>query len=207
MTLIYRLFCLITVHFIAYNNGEYGVKTFSTTIVNTEANNHEIPITIHYPSANVNEQYPVMVFYHGWECMITWYDFIWQTLVPLGLIVAMPNDYTASNATNENECAVTQRYTLDWIKQCNTNPSCPLYQLVSDKSIAIGHSMGGGVTFLSSSSNYSLQQTFKYSFDAAFTFAGCGDANDIIQAVKYIDIPIFIFTASHDCMCPPNSTA
>ena len=67
--------------------------------------------------------------------------------------------------------------------------------------------MGGGTTFLSSSSNYSLGQTFEYSFDAAFTLSGCGDTNNILQAVKYIDIPIFVFTASHDCMCPPDSTA
>ena len=193
--------------YIHNGNAQYSIETLNTTIVNKEADNHEIPLTIHYPS-DLTQTYPVMVFYHGWECMNTWYDFIWQTLVPMGIIVAMPNDYTANNTTDENKCAISQRYTLDWIKdECNVDTSCPLYGIIGDKSMAIGHSMGGGTTFLSSSSNYSLGQTFKNSFDAAITLSGCGDTDDIEQAVKYIDIPIFVFTASHDCMCPPDSTA
>eukprot|EP01084_Bolivina_argentea_P218033 370077_1 len=189
-----------------HSNGQYDINTWNTTIINT-ANNHKIPLTIHYPS-NTNQTYPLMIFYHGWECMNTWYDFIWQSLVPKGLIIAMPNDYTENNTTNENKCAISQRYTLDWIKKsCNINKSCPLYNIVGNKSIAIGHSMGGGTTFLSSSSNYSLGQNFEYSFDAAFTLSGCGDTTDILQAIKYIDIPIFVFTATHDCMCPPETTA
>ena len=187
----------------------YGIKTWNTTIVNPDVNDHPIPLTIHYPSDS-SQKYPVMVFYHGWECEIRWYDFVWQQLVPLGVIVALPMDYIGNNQTNETLCALSQRYTLEWIKtKCNTDPKCPLHGIISTKSMAVGHSMGGGASILSASSHLDsgFNFQFKSHFDAAFIFSGCGDQHDIVEAVKSIDIPIFLFTASHDCMCPPDRTA
>ena len=67
----------------------------------------------------------------------------------------------------------------------------------------MGHSMGGGATILSVS-NYDLGYKFKYEFDAGFTYSGCDPAPDVNKAVKLIDKPFFLMTATHDCICPPK---
>ena len=50
-----------------------------------------------------------MVFNHGGDCKNTWYNYIWQNLVPLGYIVAMPGDYEHL-WIYQYEYAATQRY-------------------------------------------------------------------------------------------------
>ena len=146
-----------------------------------------------------------MIFTHGWECYNTWYNFTYQNLVPHGFILILPNDYSGNNDT-ATELSQSQRYTLDWIyNESNNNITSPLYGLTNNKYIASGHSMGGGATILSVS-NANINQPNLRQFDTAIILSGCCSDGCDYNAYN-IEIPVFLFTATHDCMCKPGKSA
>eukprot|EP01084_Bolivina_argentea_P299965 517118_1 len=186
--------------------GQYKIKQWKTTIKNPGNKNHDIPLIVHYPETK--GVYPLMVFNHGGAAQNTWYNFVWENLVPQGIIVAMPNDYTyASPNSISAESTLElysqdQRYVLDWFKDdCNTSNSCPLQGMIGDKTIASGHSDGASCTILSFSGYIEKYQKFKHQFDSAFTLSSCSQT-PVVQAYPMITKPIFVMSATHDCMCP-----
>eukprot|EP01084_Bolivina_argentea_P056786 103871_1 len=187
-------------------SGLYDIGHYTVVIENPTNSRLNISVIIHYPKVtNTNIQFPAVVFNHGWTCHNTWYDYVWQAMVPLGYIVAMPgDDEDVINDETGKQYAGGQRGTLDYLRsQCNGNTHCPIYGLVGNKSAAMGHSMGGGATIMSVS-GVNLGAEFKYAFDAGFTYSGCGGTT---QAVKSIKKPFFLMTATHDCICNPNTTS
>eukprot|EP01083_Nonionella_stella_P281410 957499_1 len=126
----------------------YSILTWETKIHNP-VSGHKIPLIVHYPAGGSNERFPIMVFNHGGDTKNTWYDFVWQWVVPLGYIVVLPGDY--EKYINDFHYAADQRYTLDYMyDDCNVNLTCPLYnKIMLNSSVASGHSMGGGATFFS----------------------------------------------------------
>eukprot|EP01084_Bolivina_argentea_P256576 432028_1 len=167
----------------------------------------KLPVIIHYPS-DKTKTYPIIVFNHGWTCKNTWYDYVWQQMVPRGYIVAMPGDDETDIPTeNIFEYSAGQRYVLDWIKiDCPKDSSCPIKDILGNKYGASGHSMGGGATILSIA-NYPVKYDSTYYFDAAFTLSGCNPNNKVLQSCKDIVKPVFFLTGSHDCICPPDKYA
>eukprot|EP01084_Bolivina_argentea_P056788 103874_1 len=197
------LFIIAVINHICFGDNS-SIITWETEIRNV-ATNHRIPLKVHYPNTtSVNNKYPIMVFNHGGDTKNTWYDFIWQNLVPQGYIVAMPGDY--EKYINDLHYAADQRYTLDYLLgNCNKNISCPLYNSIIPISMCSGHSEGGAASFFSIG-NYPLGQTFKYEFDAAFTLSGCTfRQNEVENAIKNItNKSIFFMGGTHDCICQPD---
>ena len=158
-------------------------------------NNHLIPLRILYPDDNT-KKYPFMVFQHGGIAQNTWYDYIYQSMAPFGILVAMPDDYitnlTKDDVTNYSQ---DQRYTLDWIRSSvNNNKSTPIYNMVSNKSIAAGPSDGASCTNVSISNYTDQYQSFIYSFDSAMTLSSCGQTQ-VKQSYKWMTELIFVMTA------------
>lgn len=178
-----------------------AIKEWRINITNPGNNNHVIPLRIHYPNDN-SKQYPLMIFQHGGIAENTWYNYIWQNMVPFGVIVVMPDDYVTNLTKNDmTNYSQDQRYTLDWIRSiANNNKSTPIYNMISNKSIATGHSDGASCTSVSISNYTDQYQNFIYSFDAAMTLSSCGQPQ-VKQSYKWMTKPIFVMTATHDCIC------
>lgn len=183
-----------------------GVLEYKVTLKNP-VDGKKLPVIIHYPS-DKSERYPVIVFNHGWTCHNTWYNYVWQKLVPQGYIVAMPGDDETDIPTeNIFEYSAGQRYTLDWIvDDCAKDHSCPLAGIIGDKFACSGHSMGGGATLLSIA-DYPVGYTSQHRFDAALTLSGCNPNEKVLKACKDITRPILLLTGSRDCICPPHEYA
>eukprot|EP01084_Bolivina_argentea_P234018 394016_1 len=190
-------------------SGQYLTSTFAITIFNPSYPNHQIPLLVHYPITNESTKFPLIVFNHGGDCKNTWYNYVWKNLVPQGYIVAMPNDYHHLLPNDIEEYAAGQRYTNDYLRiQSETNSSFILYSKISNRSMASGHSMGGGASFLSLGNYPVSKQTFKYKFNAAFTLSGCGlpwQRSLLEQSLMNLTQAdyIFVMSGTHDCICPP----
>ena len=217
------LSCLVLFHVEAllYDVGEY-----ETCIINP-ANNHTINLTIHYPVATIAASnntirkatsFPSIIFSHGWGCKNTFYDYIWENLVPQGYIVAMPNDDTTIIIDEFLvNYAAGQLATLDWlidVANNNEDEDNPLYGLIDPYSAGCsGHSMGGGACLLSMSNrirddynsnlNYNYSYQFKHRFNSGFLLSGC-NWNPSSRITAYnISKPIFFLTGNGDCVCEP----
>eukprot|EP01084_Bolivina_argentea_P105862 189590_1 len=184
-----------------YNN--LTICNYDTAIIDPNRPSHRIPMLIYYP-CNRLHKYPYMIFGHAAESQDTWYDYIWRGMVPQGYICIFLGSY--EYVGNQKDFARDQRYTNDWVRDtCANDPDCPLYQIVVNKSIISGMSMGGGAAMLSAG-NYSLGESFNHSFDAFMTLSGCG-GSDTHKSMKQNKIPSIIMSGSHDCICPATVDA
>ena len=209
---IFLNFCLC----LAIKNGikTYDIGHFDDTIINPLFPSHSIPVYVYYPIASSSDSsntykdttFPSIVFGHGYQCDAAWYSWIYQDIVGLGYIVAYIDSYAPPSPLNQTQFAIDQRYTLQWLNTIvNNNKSSPLYSKINtDKSMASGHSEGGGASILGNGSEY-INKLFdnKYNFNSIFTLAPCGQGSaDTALAAQNVNIPVFVFTGTMDCICP-----
>eukprot|EP00484_Ammonia_sp_Unknown_P010471 CAMPEP_0197077666 /NCGR_PEP_ID=MMETSP1384-20130603/212736_1 /TAXON_ID=29189 /ORGANISM="Ammonia sp." /LENGTH=337 /DNA_ID=CAMNT_0042516531 /DNA_START=18 /DNA_END=1032 /DNA_ORIENTATION=- len=221
MAAIYVL-SMVLLSAIRSSSAAYKVEMFNETIVNPDFPTHDIPVYVYYPvTSNKSMTFPTIVFAHGFECEASYYGWIHQDIAPLGFIVAYINSYP-SGALNQTQFAIDQRYTLQWLNTVetptaprqstikwtppnHTDSSSPIYhQVDTTKSMASGHSEGGGASFMAMGDAY-INQLFagKYTFNSIFTMAPCGQLNTAQNAQNIPhSIPIFVFTGTMDCICP-----
>eukprot|EP01083_Nonionella_stella_P232447 819969_1 len=179
-----------------------NIGSFTSTIINPSFPAHSIPVFVYYPQpTSSKDPLPTIVFAHGFECSATEYTWVYEDIVPLGYIVAYINSYTG-HIFNQTQFAIDQRYTLEWLNTVvNNNKSSPLYGVIdTTKSLAAGHSEGGGTCLTSSGSPY-VNSLFKYKFNSIFVMAPCGQ-DGTVESAQQIKIPTFAFTGTMDCACP-----
>lgn len=190
-TLIALIAICVTTSFASYN-----ISSYTTIITNPLNKDYEIPLDIYYPSDS-SDKFPILVFGH---CLFgypaNYYAYIWQSLVPNGYIVAIPE--SANFSGNEKMFARDIRFSLDFIRDNCTE--CPFKDNIGDRSMVSGHSLGAGSTIYCIADTY-LGQDFKYEFDSAMTLSACGAE---ISAAQNITKPTFLMDGSDDCMCPPS---
>jgi hypothetical protein len=109
------------------------------------------------------------------------------------IISSGAHDSTLSE--DSKELAGSMQDALAWVVgQAKSNSSFPLYQRLSGKVMAGGHSMGGGAAYIS------VQQQ-PSTFLATLTFAPCGYPNEVFPALAHVRVPSLAFAASRDCIC------
>eukprot|EP01083_Nonionella_stella_P209608 759677_1 len=120
----------------------YTICHWNTRIADPVRPTHSIALKTHYP-CDTNHSYPIMVFGHASTSQNSWYDYIWQSIVPQGYIITMPGSYEYLNDSHEL-FAADIKYTLQYFyDDCNQTATCPLNAMIMDKSIVSGHSLGG----------------------------------------------------------------
>lgn len=135
---------------------------------------HYADCTVYFPSnAPSGAQYPLLVFSPGFTESHTFYEYLWTGLVPNGYVVAVMStfDYDPislplwkardqsfingiwldqSIQTNGSDRICFASHRLGYLKnQSSSNSSSPIYNLLSGKSAAGGHSEGGAASFIS----------------------------------------------------------
>ena len=83
----------------------------------------------------------MIVFAHGWEGRVRWYDYIADNMVPQGYVVAVPASEENLGASGVT-LAADQRFVLDWLVQQSGDAKSPVYnKIASSGYFAAGHSM------------------------------------------------------------------
>ena len=78
----------------------------------------------------------------------------------------------------------------------NTNSSSLYYNALSGKTVLMGHSMGGGASFLAAQNNENI--------DALINFAAAETSPSAESAAVNISVPTLVFSGSDDCVAPSN---
>ena len=163
--------------------------------------NRDVLAEVYYPANAAGDdvplasgQFPVMVFGHGF--VMTWdsYSFLWNYFVPKGYICVFPRREGGISPNHTN-------YGLDlaflsnlFPNVLNNDATSAFYQHVSNKTAIMGHSMGGGASFLACKNN--TQATTMVTFAAANT-----NPPSIDSAVK-VTIPTLVLAGAEDCVAP-----
>lgn len=180
----------------------YQIGHRQVTYVDPARSNRSILTEIYYPSNVAGDnvpvasgQFPIIVFGHGF--VMTWdaYQWLWDSLVPRGYIMAFPR--TEGNISpNHDEFGKDLKFLNEEIKSENNNPSSFLYQKIGATSAIMGHSMGGGASFLAAK-NYT-------NFTTLVNFAAAVTNPSSITAAQYVTVPTLMFIGENDGVAPPN---
>jgi pimeloyl-ACP methyl ester carboxylesterase len=163
----------------------------------------QIQTEIYYPSSAATDgdsttlapgQYPILIFGHGFVMDWSAYDNIWKDLVPQGYIMCFPRtegSISPSHTDFGKDLALLQSKMLG----LNSNPVSPFFNSMANKTAIMGHSMGGGSSFLACAGN-SAPTTM-------VTFAAANTNPSSIAAATQVTIPTLVLAGQNDCIAPP----
>jgi len=163
----------------------------------------QIQSEIYYPATVAGEDvpsaagnFPVVVFGHGFVMSWDAYENIWEELVPQGFILVFPRT-EGGLSPDHNEFGLDLAHCVVETQNLNTDAGSIFFTHVLGKSAIMGHSMGGGATFLAAANNSTIE-----------TIVGLAPAEttpSAITAAGLVSVPALVMSGSSDGVTPPAS--
>lgn len=164
----------------------------------------QIQTEIYYPAdvagddvAVAESTFPVIVFGHGFAMTWSAYENIWTALVDEGYIIAFPRTEGGLFPTPSHEDFGLDLALVEQKLQNEATVSNSLFfERISASSAIVGHSMGGGASFIAASNNTNIK-----------TVIGLAPAEtdpSAITAAANVTVPALVFTADEDAVTPQN---
>jgi pimeloyl-ACP methyl ester carboxylesterase len=182
----------------------YLVGNRSITFSDPSRNNRSIATNIYYPAntsgsnvpvaGNPGDKFPVLVFGHGFVMTTSAYANIWNAVVPQGYIIMLPTTESGFSPSH-TEFAKDIAFLVTAMQNEGQNNSSPFYNKVDSTSCVMGHSMGGGSSFLSVQYNSSIT--------AIANLAAAETNPSAIAACANITLPALVIAGGNDCITPP----
>ncbi|MFY7989443.1 MAG: T9SS type A sorting domain-containing protein [Fluviicola sp.] len=162
----------------------------------------QIQTEIYYPATSAGDDTPfaattapVIVFGHGFVMSWDAYMNLVDHFVPLGYILAFPRtegSFTPDHLDFGKDLVIVGNR----MEQENTNSSSIFYNKYNGKKGVMGHSMGGGATFLAAAESNA-------SFDLAVGLAPAETNPSAVTAAANNTLPGIILSGSGDAVTPP----
>ena len=163
----------------------------------------QIQTEIYYPSsaaadgdstAFASGQYPVLIFGHGFVMAWSSYDNVWKDLVPQGYIICFPRT-EGSTSPSHTDFGKDLALIQSKMQALNTTTTSAFFNHIINKTAIMGHSMGGGSSFLACSGNMAPT--------TMVTFAAANTNPSSIAAATQVTIPTLVIAGQNDCVAPP----
>ncbi|MEZ4959267.1 MAG: T9SS type A sorting domain-containing protein [Saprospiraceae bacterium] len=182
----------------------FEVGHTALTFTDPARNNRSVPCEIYYPADSAGDNvplaaqggaFPVVSFGHGF--VMTWeaYQNIWEAVVPEGFILVFPNTETNFSPSHQ-DFGLDLAFAVARVRALGQDAGSLLFNRTGTTSCVMGHSMGGGASFLAAQSDTSIS--------AIATLAPAETSTSAIQAAADLQIPALIFAGSNDCVTPPG---
>jgi dienelactone hydrolase len=159
-----------------------------------------IETQIYYPAATSGDNtnispgnYPVIIFGHGF--LMNWesYQNYWEALVPEGYIICFPTTEMSLTPNHESFGKDLKNLASQMQNQSEDENSI-FYNSLLPKTAIMGHSMGGGASFLAVENNPSIS--------TLVNFASAETMPSAIASAFNVTIPSLIFSGENDCIAP-----
>ena len=171
------------------------------TFTDSSRGNRPVPSELYYPGVTAGENvsaaagvFPVIVFGHGFQMAYDSYLYFRDAMVPGGYILVFPKTETSLSPSHA-EYGADLAFLVVQMKAEGVDPSSPFYQHVDSTAAIMGHSMGGGASFLGCRNNGIPT--------AMVTWAAAETSPSAITAATGVTIPALVFSADLDCVTPP----
>ena len=147
--------------------GEISAQSFAighrnVIYIDPSRNNRQIETEIYYPAniagdnvAIAQGQFPVISFGHGFVMVWSAYQNIWSSLVPQGYIVMFPRT-EGNTSPSHAEFGRDLVFLIGKMQSEGTTANSPFFGAVGATSAIMGHSMGGGSSFLAVENNTTI---------------------------------------------------
>jgi dienelactone hydrolase len=173
------------------------------TFTDAMRNDRQILCEIYYPGVSDGDEvaaadgvFPQVIFGHGFLMTYEAYENIWQYLVPFGYVMIFPTT-EGGIIPDHAEFGLDLAYVASHFFDDEANNSSGLfYNRLMDTYAIMGHSMGGGATWLAASGN-----------DGPVCIAGLAPAEtnpSAIAASGAVICPALVLSGSSDAVTPPQ---
>jgi dienelactone hydrolase len=174
------------------------------TYVDPERDNRSIPCDLYYPAIADGPDQPVaeppangfaaVAFGHGYLISAEVYAWVAEKLAAIGCVVALPR--TGGELFPDHaEFGLDLAFVTRILRDANGDPASPFFERMGSRAMVMGHSMGGGCSFLAAASDPTIT--------AAVNFAAAETDPSAIAACAQLDIPTLMFSGTNDCVTPP----
>ena len=206
MRKIYLILFVIVLAISNSNAQPYQIGHTTITFIDASRSNRSIATEVYYPADVAGDnvalttsnslKFPSLVFGHGF--VMTWdaYQNFWEALVPNGYIIAFPKS-EGSFSPSHLEFGKDLAFVINQMNILETQNISIFFNRVSPKNAVMGHSMGGGASFLS--------VPFNSNITTLVNFAAAETTPSAITASASISIPSLIFAGANDCVAPANT--
>jgi hypothetical protein len=161
----------------------------------------QIQTEIYYPATSagdntpfIQDSFPIIVFGHGFSMAWDAYENIWEEIVPKGYIMLFPRT-EGGLSPSHSEFGLDLALIVNSFRALGQNSSSPYFNRVASTAAIMGHSMGGGATFLAAQNNTNIT--------AIATLAPANTNPPSITAAKYVTVPTLVIAGANDCVTPP----
>lgn len=186
--------------FLTTNAQPFAIGETSITFQDPARSNRNIPTDLFYPAANAGTgtpiltgPFPIVVFGHGAAMDATAFTNIKDFLVPEGYIVAMPNtEASLFPAPNHADFGDDLAFLVTALQNEGTNTGSLFFGAVAARSAIMGHSMGGGCTFLAASGNSNIH--------TVVGLAPAETTTSAIAAAANVSVPTLVIAAEDECV-------
>jgi len=137
--------------------------------------------------------FPVLVMGHGFVMTTEVYANFAEDFVPRGYILLLPTT-EGGFAPSHEEFGLDLAFVAQAIQLANTDGASPFFGQVAPATGLMGHSMGGGASFLAADGNLGIQ--------TLVNFAAAETNPSAIAAAANVLVPTLLFAASEDCVTP-----
>jgi len=207
---IFLFFIGITCSLISYSQYQIGHTTFTFNdplrtggFGSGGGVGRQIQTEIYYPANTSGDnvsvasgRFPVITFGHGFAMAWSAYTTIWQHYAARGYILAFPRtEGGLIPGPSHGDFGTDLKQVSDKMLALDANSSSLFNGKILQKAAIIGHSMGGGASFLAAANNSNIE-----------TVIGLAPAEtnpSAIAAAPNVSVPALIFSGSADGVTPP----
>jgi len=162
--------------------------------------NRNIATNLYYPGVTAGSnaavlagEWPVLVVGHGFVMGTDAYANLWNHFVPRGYIVALPTT-EGGFGPSHNNFGQDLAFVVTALQAANNEAASPFYQRVAATSALMGHSMGGGASFLGAANNTAIT--------TVVNLAAAETNPSAVAACAQVQVPTLMFAGSNDCVTP-----
>jgi predicted dienelactone hydrolase len=176
------------------------------TFVDDNRGGRSIPCDLYYPGESDGWDVPVAdppamgfapaAFGHGYQISSTAYAWVAERLAAIGCVVAVPRTETGL-FPDHGEFGRDLAFVLRALRGSGTDPGSPFFGRIGSHALVMGHSMGGGCSFLAAAGDSSIT--------AVANFAAAETNPSAISACGSIARSALVFAGTNDCVTPPAS--
>ena len=183
---------------------QYPIGHRNVTYTDSSRSNRQIPTDVYYPATFAGDNAPVAIppaggfpltsFGHGFLLNVATYQYLWQALVSEGYVVALPRT-ESSVSPSHLQFGLDLAFLIRKLQSEGNTNSSPFFGAIGTTSCVMGHSMGGGSSFLAAQSDTTIT--------AIANFAAAETNPSAIAAAGNLTLPTLLFAGSDDCVAPP----
>ena len=202
---------MFSILFLTFLFPQYQIGHYNSTFQDPDRSNRNIETEIYYPAitngdntTSAEGQFPVIIFGHGFVQDWDVYQNLWEEFVPNGYIMVFPRTEVSFFSTDHQQFGWDLQFLVSKMQEEGYNNTSPIYNAVDNSTALMGHSMGGGASFLAADSLCTNGNSQLKTLIGLAPAESSSNGVSSITSAANITVPSLILSGSQDGVTPPS---